>query len=790
MVAPDMENVTTTLVQAVKNATVFVLEKEFRVCEPGGSGVVLPLIADENTWPEGLRVILYGVAMVYFFMGVAIIADNFVAAIEAVTARRQRTEIRATDRLSPRASELPPRNVTEKVWNETVATLSLLALGSSAPEIALSVVDLFKKDFHFTPLGAQTIVGSAAFNLLVIISVCICVIPSGETRKIAELPAFHVTAVVSLFAYVWLVFILIMQSPDIVELWEALLTLSFFPGLIWFAYKVDRGDVKGWFVSLKMLTHDSDIEVTPRAHSYIGFSAETYRVQPTSEGQQLEILVQLTKGVDECVIVNYRTEHFSAVPGYDYEELEGTLEFEFGEMEKRITLDIAGRSMYKNTVDLFLILDDLEGPVEFDPETDGGDESAICMVTLLELPSRKDNCKDSMSKIVDWACNIDSVRRGNADWKDQFTSAFFVNGSLEEQAEATKIDWVFHLLSMPWKVLFSLVPPTSYCGGWVCFYVSLAFIGVVTVFISDLAELFGCVLGVPDDITAISFVALGTSMPDLFASLSAAKEEPTADASIVNVTGSNSVNVFLGLGLPWTIGAVYWAVVGRTDEWVAQYPQFAEELSGAAFIVESRNLGFCVMVFSAACMVALGILHLRRKFLGAELGGPYIPKVASSGAFFLMWLGFVGVVSWRVLRWDKADMIEQGAVILGIGGLECCVASAAVFSLFWYRQKVRNSMPDASTEIQDPKERRRTASLDKDAAGASLKGQQELVPAGTKKESSKQSNSSVLSEESVGSLSEGVPGKAGVAIRKHVLQPRFGSPTNLRAVSPPRDNAA
>ena len=60
--------------------------------------------------------------------------------------------------------------------------------------------------------------------------------------------------------------------------------------------------------------------------------------------------------------------------------------------------------------------------------------------------------------------------------------------------------------------------------------------------------------------TAITFVALGTSLPDLFASKQAAQSEKTADNSIGNVTGSNSVNVFLGLGLPWTIAAIYWTI--------------------------------------------------------------------------------------------------------------------------------------------------------------------------------------------------------------------------------------
>lgn len=56
---------------------------------------------------------------------------------------------------------------------------------------------------------------------------------------------------------------------------------------------------------------------------------------------------------------------------------------------------------------------------------------------------------------------------------------------------------------------------------------------------------------------AITFVALGTSLPDTFASRAAAMQEKYADNAIGNITGSNSVNVFLGLGVPWLIASIY-----------------------------------------------------------------------------------------------------------------------------------------------------------------------------------------------------------------------------------------
>merc|ERR1719199_2109339 len=93
-------------------------------------------------------------------------------------------------------------------------------------------------------------------------------------------------------------------------------------------------------------------------------------------------------------------------------------------------------------------------------------------------------------------------------------------------------------------------------------------IGILTYFVNIFANDFGCVLGQSPMMTAITFVALGTSMPDLFASKTAATQDPYADASIGNVTGSNSVNVFLGLGMPYTLGSIYWAIQGPTAEWL------------------------------------------------------------------------------------------------------------------------------------------------------------------------------------------------------------------------------
>lgn len=203
-------------------------------------------------------------------------------------------------------------------------------------------------------------------------------------------------------------------------------------------------------------------------------------------------------------------------------------------------------------------------------------------------------------------------------------------------------------------IFFALIPPPEYCGGWLCFSLSLVAIGFVTAMIGDLAALFGCVMSLPDGITAITFVALGTSLPDTFASKTAAEQDPSADASVGNVTGSNSVNVFLGLGLPWTIGAVYWRLAGRNADWQEEYRDHGDfalwNQGGGKFVVVGGDLGFSVAVFTGCAVCCLLILAIRRSLFGGELGGPKRYAYLSSCIMVLLWVLYIALSSWKIMQ--------------------------------------------------------------------------------------------------------------------------------------------
>ena len=188
--------------------------------------------------------------------------------------------------------------------------------------------------------------------------------------------------------------------------------------------------------------------------------------------------------------------------------------------------------------------------------------------------------------------------------------------------------WQF--LAIFWKVFGAIVPPRKYWGGWAAFLVALILIGIVTTIIGEIATVLGCVINLKPSVTGITIVAMGTSLPDTFASMTAARSSPDADSAIGNVTGSNSVNVFLGMGLPWLIATIWWKVKHDAD-----------------YVVPPGSMSFSVIMFISCSLVCFLILGLRRVCIGGELGGSGIIRPISAGILFLLWVIYVLCVAFE-----------------------------------------------------------------------------------------------------------------------------------------------
>lgn len=866
-------------------------------CKPG---IVLPVWGgNPSTGVIVGRAFVYLLALLFLFLGVSIISDRFMSAIEIITSKEK--EIRVTDKQTGKE-----RIVTVKIWNETVSNLTLMALGSSAPEILLSAIEICGNNFDAGELGPSTIVGSAAFNLLIIIAVCVYVIPDGECRRIKHLRVFAITASTSVLAYVWLYIILAVSSKDEVEIWEALLTLFFFPIMVISAYIADRrllfyralrkgrrrqkrggmtviqtGDydvvgvqVKDGFIdgnvadgryqpgaaeagqqfdddellhdltedrrekaiqalkdirqkhpdadreTVERLLEQENLKLQPKSRAFYRIEATRKMVgsgnvlkmkheklekassslaDTKMEMQDIEyedpqvvrvnfdpvhyivkencgsVFMNISRtGGDpnNTVFVDFRTEDGTAKAGEDYEKTEGSICFRPGETSKTFSVVIVDDDIFeedehfyvhlgnvrvagadgdlvrnkyrgpagkvgKDGVATVTILDDdypgiftfeeekhqvteadgtinikvirhtgargtvrvpyhtMEGTakgggddyedavgelefsndetwknieiniiddeeyekketfyvllgepkivkeedddsgagtdVGYDPEKERLEELGKprlgdvpkAEVTILESKEFK-NTVDKLLVKANLALVV-----GTSSWKEQFTDALTVSGSgddddSDEPTTPTYGDYMMHYLTVFWKLLFAIVPPTDIWGGWACFVASIVMIGVLTMVIGDVASHFGCTIGLADSVVAITFVALGTSLPDTFASKVAAVGDEYADSSIGNVTGSNSVNVFLGLGVAWSIAAI------------------AKAARGVKFKVPAGNLGFSVVIFCVTAVTAIAVMMLRRsKRVGGELGGAKSYKLPTSLFFCFLWIFYI-----------------------------------------------------------------------------------------------------------------------------------------------------
>ncbi|XP_029926251.1 sodium/calcium exchanger 1b isoform X2 [Myripristis murdjan] len=881
---------------------------EAEVCS---KGVLLPVWEPQNPsfGDKVARATVYFVALVYMFLGVSIIADRFMASIEVITSQEKEITIK-----KPNGETT---TTTVRIWNETVSNLTLMALGSSAPEILLSVIEVVGHGFDAGALGPSTIVGSAAFNMFVIIGICVYVVPDGETRKVKHLRVFFVTATWSIFAYIWLYLILAVISPGVVQVWEGLLTLFFFPICVVFAWVADRrllfykyvykryraGKQRGMIIETegdrplpskvdiemdgKMLNShgvdfldgplgldldekDLDEEETRRDMAKI--LKELKQKHPDKEVEQLielanyQVLSQQQKSrafyrcqatrlmtgagnilkkhaadqarkavsmhevrsdagendpiskiffepssyqcLENCgtvavnvmrrggdlgktVSVEFRTEDGTANAGSDYEFTEGVVVFKPGETVKEIRVGIIDDDIFEEDENFLIHLSNVkvltsEGEEPEDAESANHVDSVACLglpstatVTIFDddhagiftfeepvyhvsesvgtmevkvlrtsgargvvmLPYKTvegtargggedfEDChgilefqndeifKTIKVKIIDdeeyeknktfyleigeprlvetndtkgqhgedgqkeaeeeeeevltgkdeeerriaemgrpmlgdhvkleviieesyeFKNTVDKLIKktnlallvGTNSWRDQFIEAITVSAGEDDDDEEcgeeklpSCFDYVMHFLTVFWKVLFAFVPPTEYWNGWACFVVSICMIGLLTAFIGDLASHFGCTVGLKDSVTAVVFVALGTSVPDTFASKVAAIQDQYADASIGNVTGSNAVNVFLGIGVAWSIAAIYHSSHGRE------------------FRVDPGTLAFSVTLFTIFAFICVAmLLYRRRPEIGGELGGPRTAKALTTMLFVSLWLLYI-----------------------------------------------------------------------------------------------------------------------------------------------------
>ncbi|CAO2144994.1 unnamed protein product [Urochloa humidicola] len=499
----------------------------------------------ETLLPVGVRASLYTVALAYCFIGLSAITARFFKSMEQIMQHSREAVSVDPDTGAPVVKQ-------EKVWNYTIADIALLAFGTSFPQISLATIDAIRNMGQLTAggLGPGTLVGSAAFDMFPIHAVCVVMPRAGSKKKISDLGVWLVELCWSFWAYIWLYFILEVWTPNVITLWEALLTVLQYGLLLLHAYAQD----KRWpYVSIPFVKSDRPEDWVPKEDASVDY--------------------------DNCNEIS----------------------------------DMLSVSTDKDIVDIFSMHSHHNPEYCKVPEKD------------MEGSLKMNDVVKNMQEDKSWLCI----------WWQQFVDAFML-----ERPESRKMDSVclrftgifWNLLIAPWKLLFAFVPPYHIAHGWIAFISSLIFISGIAYGVTKITDQISCVTGVSPYVIAFTALAAGTSWPDLVASKIAAERQVTADSAIANITCSNSVNIYVGIGVPWLIDTVY-------NFFVYQEPLYIDNAAG---------LSFSLLVFFATSFGCVTVLVLRRIIIGAELGGPRLWAWITSVYFMILWVVFVVFSSLRV----------------------------------------------------------------------------------------------------------------------------------------------
>lgn len=90
---------------------------------------------------------------------------------------------------------------------------------------------------------------------------------------------------------------------------------------------------------------------------------------------------------------------------------------------------------------------------------------------------------------------------------------------------------------------------------YLSFFFSILIIAALSYVLVEVAILSAHDLGIPESIIALTVLAIGTSIPDLFSSIIVAKQG-RGDMAVSNAIGSNIFDILVGLGLPFLIAMI------------------------------------------------------------------------------------------------------------------------------------------------------------------------------------------------------------------------------------------
>lgn len=136
--------------------------------------------------------------------------------------------------------------------------------------------------------------------------------------------------------------------------------------------------------------------------------------------------------------------------------------------------------------------------------------------------------------------------------------------------------WIKYIILLPIVATLTFtIPDVSRpgCGKW-CYFsfvTSIVWIGVYSFLMVEWTEIIGNTLGIPSVVMGLTFLAAGTSVPDLLSSVIVARKGE-GDMAVSSSIGSNIFDILVGLPVPWiiyTAAKKNSVIIGAENIWIS-----------------------------------------------------------------------------------------------------------------------------------------------------------------------------------------------------------------------------
>lgn len=238
--------------------------------------------------------------------------------------------------------------------------------------------------------------------------------------------------------------------------------------------------------------------------------------------------------------------------------------------------------------------------VDANGDTESPANSSVAIT--LQTPASR----DSVDKAIQVPTASTESVRDEADGDDADSAVEFPWTRPQGKGVFAHLWWI---LFFPFNLIFFLTIPDVRFGGKcaklypLSFVLCIAWIGAISYVLTWMITVIGFTIGVPDSVMGLTFLAVGTSVPEVVSSLIVARQGKGSMA-VSNSIGSNTFDILLCLGLPWLVKSLMTGYDG--GDWLVP--------------VQSEGLAYTTISLLLSLILLYAILAASKFILSRTLG--------------------------------------------------------------------------------------------------------------------------------------------------------------------------